>query len=120
MKGNLHLQFNHAIDFTQKFLQMGLNEPTLVTTPICFGWKAIHPSRPTTYNNFILGEFYNLKKKKKNLIKLVLQTYQPHLGPTTPILFPLLTLLVGPTFQHQVFPRTTFIVPFLAPSFIPM
>lgn len=59
MKGNLQLQFNHAIDFTQKFLQMGLSEPTLVTTPICFGWKAIHPSRPTTYNNFILGGFKN-------------------------------------------------------------
>jgi hypothetical protein len=74
MKGNLHLQFNHAIDFTQKFLQMGLSEPTLVTTLVCFRWKATHPSRPTTYNNFILGGFL---KKKSFFLTLSNLFYKP-------------------------------------------
>jgi hypothetical protein len=119
MKGNLHLQLNHAIDFTQKLLQMGLTKPALVTTPLCFGWKVIHPSRPTTYNNFISGWFFNKKSFFKNLIKLVLQSYQPHFKACNPCFSSFSYIVSSPTFQHQMSTRATHIVPFLAPSFIP-
>jgi hypothetical protein len=78
MKGNLHLQFIHVIDFIEKLSQMGWSEVALVTTQVSFGWKAIHPSRPTTYNSFIWGGFLKNNSLYFNLIEHVLQTYQPH------------------------------------------
>ncbi len=90
MKGNLHLQFNHAIDFTQEFLQMGLSEPTLVTTPVCFGWKAIHLSRPTTNNNFILGGVFFFKSFFLTLSNLFYKPSNPIQGLQSLFFFPFL------------------------------